>query len=39
MVGARDTARRVYRFPAGAEHSVSLRTVAAQHAAAIDDPS
>jgi hypothetical protein len=39
MVGARDTARRVYRFPAGAEHGVSLRTVAAQHAAAINDPS
>jgi hypothetical protein len=38
MVGARDTARRVYRFPAGEEHGVSLQAVAAQHTAAITDP-
>lgn len=37
MVGARDTARRVYRFRAGEDHDVSLRAVATQHAAAIDD--
>jgi hypothetical protein len=37
MVGARDTARRVYRFRAGEEHGLSLRAVATQLAAAIDD--
>jgi hypothetical protein len=37
MVGARDTARRVYRFAAGEDHGVALRVVAAQHAATIDD--
>lgn len=37
MVGARDSARRVYRFRAGEEHDVSLHAVATQLAAAIDD--
>lgn len=38
MVGARNTARRVYRFTADEDHGVALRAVAAQHAAAIEDP-
>jgi hypothetical protein len=37
MVGARDTARRVYRFRAGEDHALSLHSVATQHTAAIDD--
>jgi hypothetical protein len=37
MIGARDTARRVYRFRAGDQHSLSLRAVSTQLAAAIDD--
>jgi hypothetical protein len=37
MVGARDSARRVYRFRADEDHAVSLRAVATQQAAAIDD--
>jgi hypothetical protein len=38
MVGARDTARVVYRFRAGDEHGVSLLAVATQNAAAMADP-
>jgi AraC family transcriptional regulator len=37
MVGARDSARRVYHFRVGEDHTVALRTVAAQHATAGDD--
>jgi hypothetical protein len=38
MVGARDTARRVYRFRDDDDHGLSVRAVAAQHVAASEDP-
>jgi hypothetical protein len=38
MVGARDTARRVYRFVVDEDHHVSVRAVAVQHEKAVDDP-
>jgi hypothetical protein len=37
MVGARDTARRVYRFRADDGHRISLRVVAEQHARAREE--
>ena len=38
MIGARDTARRVYRFRMDEDHRLAVSAVAMQHARAVDDP-